>query len=179
MRRLRRGLVDHPTRSHAICGRILALDEMAGARRVMAFVGVRGEPDLSEVIARCRELAIDVSLPRVVGDTITPVALEHDTPLVVGAFGIPEATGEPLDLATIDVILVPGLAFTAAGARLGQGGGHFDRLLAVTGHALTVGVCFAEQLVSELPVEPHDRPVAVVVTDRATHRVGATGQTSS
>ena len=63
-------------------------------------------------------------------------------------------------------MIVPGLAFTRRGDRLGQGGGWYDRVLAgVRDDCVTIGVAFAPQLVDELPVEPHDRPVDLVVTE--------------
>ncbi len=146
----------------------------------MAFVGVRGEPDVSEVIGHCRDHGVEVALPRVVGESLMPVIVEPDTPLVVGAFGIPEATGEPIAAETIDVVLVPGLAFTPNGLRLGQGGGHFDRFLEhLPPEVVTIGVCFGEQIVDDLPIEPHDRPVDIVVTDRAAFRAGGDVQSSS
>jgi 5-formyltetrahydrofolate cyclo-ligase len=71
-----------------------------------------------------------------------------------------------VDPATLDVVVVPGLAFTPDGHRLGQGGGHYDRFLTrVRPGCLTIGVCFREQLVAELPVEAHDVPLTAVVTD--------------
>lgn len=72
----------------------------------------------------------------------------------------------PPDPATVDVVVVPGIAFTAAGVRLGQGGGWYDRFLSLVGDdCVTIGVCFHEQVVAELPTEPHDVNVDVVVTD--------------
>ena len=57
-----------------------------------------------------------------------------------------------LDPALLDVVVVPGLAFTADGRRLGQGGGHFDRfLLRLRPDCLRIGVAFREQLVDDLP----------------------------
>jgi 5-formyltetrahydrofolate cyclo-ligase len=73
----------------------------------------------------------------------------------------------PPDPRSIDVVIVPGTAFTAAGDRLGQGGGWYDRFLArVRPDCVTIGVGFAPQLVSELPVEDHDIRLDLVVTDR-------------
>jgi 5-formyltetrahydrofolate cyclo-ligase len=74
----------------------------------------------------------------------------------------------PLDRAAVavgpaDVVIVPGVGFTRAGARLGRGGGHYDRLLSHCA-ATSIGVAFDIQLVDELPTEPHDRPVDLVVT---------------
>jgi 5-formyltetrahydrofolate cyclo-ligase len=87
---------------------------------------------------------------------------------------LPEVAGEALrvmpgdvDPGILDVVLVPGLAFTADGRRLGQGGGHYDRFLArLSPRCVTIGICFHEQLVDDLPIEPHDVLVRLVVTDR-------------
>ena len=63
-----------------------------------------------------------------------------------------------------DVLLVPMLAFDAAGYRLGYGGGFYDRFLPKTEHTPNVGVCFTEQLLDELPTEPWDIRVQQVVS---------------
>ena len=64
-----------------------------------------------------------------------------------------------------------GLAFTAAGDRLGQGGGWYDRFLsACAADCAAIGVCFAEQVVDSLPVEVHDVTMDHVVTDRGVLR---------
>lgn len=68
--------------------------------------------------------------------------------------------------AEIDVILVPGLAFTRRGERLGRGGGYYDRYLAsLPVGTLKIGVCFDCQIVATLPMEPHDQTVDDVVTE--------------
>ena len=57
----------------------------------------------------------------------------------------------------IDLIVVPGVAFTPSGVRLGRGKGFYDRYLTQPGvRALRFGVCYPHQLVGELPAEPHD-----------------------
>jgi 5-formyltetrahydrofolate cyclo-ligase len=73
----------------------------------------------------------------------------------------------------IDLIFVPGLAFTRTGGRLGRGGGFYDRFLAgMRPGAMKVGVCFHAQLAGELPMEAHDHEVGVVVTEREVIRCG-------
>jgi len=60
----------------------------------------------------------------------------------------------------IDLLFVPGVAFTADGHRMGRGRGYYDRFLARPDfRATTCGVCFAEQIVPHLPMEDHDLPV--------------------
>jgi 5-formyltetrahydrofolate cyclo-ligase len=73
----------------------------------------------------------------------------------IGQWGIREPDGDRVDPATVDLVVVPGVAFTLAGDRLGHGKGYYDRVLAGS-NAPTVGACFTEQIVDELPVEPHD-----------------------
>ena len=66
--------------------------------------------------------------------------------------------------AQIDVAIVPLVGFTAAGQRLGQGGGHYDRMLAAQPALVPIGLAWDCQLVDTLPLEPHDRPLRAVVT---------------
>ena len=66
----------------------------------------------------------------------------------------------------IGAIVVPGLAFTKTGHRLGRGGGYYDRYLAsLPARTAKIGVCFALQIVATLPTEPHDQRMDVVVTE--------------
>ena len=71
-----------------------------------------------------------------------------------------------MDPAEIDLVLVPGLAFDAAGGRLGRGGGFYDRFLATLGPAAArVGVAFDAQILPEVPTDGLDARMSCVVTD--------------
>ena len=108
-----------------------------------------------------------VVYPRVEGPrelTLCHVPKHKD--LVPGTFKVyePCASAEVIAPAAIDVALVPGVAFTAGGDRLGYGGGYYDSLLPkLRSDARTIGVGFEFQLVDELPVEPHDVLLDTVV----------------
>ncbi|HEY5663063.1 MAG TPA: 5-formyltetrahydrofolate cyclo-ligase [Ilumatobacter sp.] len=143
MRALRRGLPDQAGRSDRIWSTVRSLDAVARAATVMVFDSIPGEPVTEGFIEWCRAAGKQVVVPA--GD---------------------RAAAPPDDPGAIDVVIVPGLAFTRRGDRLGQGGGWYDRVLAgVRDDCVTIGVAFAPQLVDELPVEPHDRPVDLVVTE--------------
>jgi 5-formyltetrahydrofolate cyclo-ligase len=72
--------------------------------------------------------------------------------------------GEWVDSDSLDLVLVPGLAFTLCGRRLGRGGGYYDRALSVLPlRAISLGVCFSFQIVESIPVEAHDQPVRAVL----------------
>ena len=81
-----------------------------------------------------------------------------------GKFGILEPTGSllPAD-AAVGLILVPGVAFTDQGARLGHGKGYYDRTLSRYPTAYKLGVAFGFQMVDHIPMEPHDRTMDGVV----------------
>jgi 5-formyltetrahydrofolate cyclo-ligase len=86
-----------------------------------------------------------------------------DSDLAPGPFGMrqPGPEAEPL---VPDVLFVPLVGFTPALARLGQGGGHYDRWLAEHRPALAVGLAWDAQACDALPTEPHDAPLDAVVT---------------
>lgn len=160
MRLMRELIDDQLLRTVQLWADVATLDVYGSARTVMAFVGGPGEPDTDPLFARIERDGKALALPRIVDDVIVP-ALVGDG-LVPGWFGVPEPSGSELAIDSIGLVLVPGLAFTSTGARLGQGGGHYDRFLAGCS-CPTVGVCFAEQLVDALPVQPHDVSVSRVV----------------
>ena len=79
---------------------------------------------------------------------------------------MPGPEAQACDPSEIDLVIVPGTAFTSAGVRCGRGRGYYDKYLAQPGvHAVKVGVCFAHQLVGELPAEPHDVAMDYLITD--------------
>ncbi len=70
---------------------------------------------------------------------------------------------------TQGVALVPCLAFTADGRRLGRGGGYYDRFLAQH-EGPKIGLAFDEQLAEDLPAETHDVSLDAIVTPTRTYR---------
>ena len=64
----------------------------------------------------------------------------------------------------IDILIVPGVAFTRSGARLGYGGGYYDRFIPRCTRARVLALAFEEQLVTELPSEPHDLYIPELIT---------------
>ena len=160
MRLMRELIDDRLLRSVQLWADVAALDAYRAAETVMAFVAGPGEPDTDPLFARIQRDGKTLALPRLVDDTIVPALIGEG--LVPGRFGVPEPSGDSVAIDSIGLVLVPGLAFTSTGARLGQGGGHYDRLLAGSS-CPSVGVCFAEQLVDALPLERHDEAVSRVV----------------
>lgn len=102
-------------------------------------------------------------LPRVNGVNLEILPYE-ETKLELGSFQIEEPTGDAItDPAEIEMIVVPAVAFDRRGNRLGRGKGFYDRLLSTT-RATTIGVGYDFQVIDELPVEEHDVPMDMVIT---------------
>lgn len=109
-----------------------------------------------------------LALPRFAGRSAPMVFAHHKDPygesdLEVGPFGLlqPAADAEVL---VPDVLFVPLVGFTADLARLGQGGGHYDRWLGEHPGTLAIGLAWDVQLCETLPTESHDVPLDAVVT---------------
>ena len=161
MRMVRDMVDDHLMRSVQLWAKLAELPEYRQASSVMAFVGFSGEPDTDPLFARLTIEGKRLLLPRVEPTGIVPV--EGDAPLVVSKFGVSEPAGPAVDVGEVDFVIVPGLAFTVAGDRLGYGQGYYDRFLP-TLTAPSVGVCFTEQLVDEMPLAAHDVRVGMVLS---------------
>lgn len=103
-------------------------------------------------------------LPRVNGVNLELLPYRR-TNLRHGAFNIEEPEGDEIVAAELmELIVVPGVAFDRQGNRVGRGKGFYDRLLSET-KALTVGVGYDFQLFDEVPAEPHDTPMNVIITE--------------
>lgn len=134
------------------------------ASTVLVFKAVRYELSVVSATNHALRAGKRVCFPRVAPGGLSLHEVTGWSQLEPGAYGVPEPheAAPVVPPAMVDVALVPGLAFTRDGRRLGQGGGYYDRLLPALGGA-SWGVCFSQQVEPELPHETHDRPVDRVV----------------
>ncbi|MEI7618339.1 MAG: 5-formyltetrahydrofolate cyclo-ligase [Actinomycetota bacterium] len=168
MRRIRAAVLDRDARTQRLWDAVVGSlpSSRFNGLNVLAFVGVASEPNTESLLQMLGRLGAVVYVPRVEGEVMVAVRCDRATPLEPGAYGIPSPVGEPTDAQIIDLVIVPGLAFTRDGQRLGQGGGYYDRYLPLLRpDCVTIGVCFEEQIVHAVPGETHDQRVSLVVTD--------------
>ncbi len=149
-----------------------------GAHTVATYAATPTEADASRFVAALIRGGGQALWPRVVGPgRLSWHALAGPGELATGYRGIrepgSEAPARALD-GSVELLLVPGVAFDRLGRRVGQGGGFYDRVLqACLGPSpLTVGVAYAAQVIPEVPAEPHDVAVDLVVTDRGVAAAG-------
>lgn len=152
-------------KSTLILSRIASSESIKSAKTVALYASLSDEVQSFELIEFLSQTK-RVVLPRVAGDDMdfypyTPSSLK------VGAFGIEEPQGnEPISPDEIDVIVVPGVAFTTDGKRCGRGKGYYDKYLSRSGfRAIKIGVCYTEQLAEDIPNEPHDIVMDYMIYD--------------
>jgi 5-formyltetrahydrofolate cyclo-ligase len=156
--------------SQAIRARLQGLPSLAVARTVLLTLPFRSEWDTRPLAEDALRAGKRIVIPRV--DRVARMLRLHsvadlDVDIVAGYLGIPEPreTLPIVDPGAVDWVLVPGVAFDAAGRRLGYGGGFYDRLLPlVRADAPRVAGAFEVQIVDEVPASAHDRRVDAVVS---------------
>jgi 5-formyltetrahydrofolate cyclo-ligase len=149
-------------------GRLVQQKVWQEARSVLFYAPLPGELDIWPLLQEALRADKEVFLPRF--DSQTRSYAAHcvnnlNTDLESGQFGIREPAGHCLarPLNQLDFVLAPGVAFDLHGRRLGRGRGYYDQILAVV-RGKTCGVAFDEQIVAEIPVEPHDITVHCILT---------------
>jgi 5-formyltetrahydrofolate cyclo-ligase len=151
---------------------------------IAAYLGVSPEPATEHLLAALKRAGHGVVVPVCEPEyALSWTAWWPGVPLVKSPRApVFEPEGPRLPLAglpTLDLVLVPGLAMDAAGNRLGQGGGYYDRFLAGLAAERpgvpTAGILYSHELVAEgsFPVEPLDVPLDGVFTPGSYHGFGA------
>jgi len=161
--------------AHSLCERLLALPELAGAGVVLTYAALPSELDPAIAIDTLRERGARIAYTRIEAPGVLAMHEVADgTQLIPGPLSIRQPAVDAPRVAPdeVDAVIVPGVAFDESGARLGYGGGYFDRLLpTLRDDCLRIGVAFDEQLLEEIPAEEHDAYVDVVVTPSRTIRL--------
>ena len=172
-RALRQILEEIPREEHVQSAAELhhQLEQVVGPGPLMGFLPLSNEIDISGFLAS--RLPYGVAVPSVDWSSRTMIAVQLDSlepeTLETDDFGIRTPRRIiPVPLDSIATILVPALGFDRAGHRLGRGGGFYDRLLANRpAERRIIGVCYSQQVIESIPIEPWDQTVDLVVTPDA------------
>jgi 5-formyltetrahydrofolate cyclo-ligase len=167
--------VDRLGFSAAICDHLLHSPLWKAAVRVALFHPLPSEPDFTALWERNR--GKEYFLPRITAAGLDFCRVNSLEELVPGPLGVrePPPSAERCNIELIDLFLVPGLGFTKVGDRLGRGGGYYDRAIGHRFCEKSVGVCFDQQIVSNIPIEPHDFKVGTLLTESGLVRMDQAG----
>lgn len=155
--------------SHTICETLLHRPEVQYAKVICTYASLPEEVDSLEVLQKLIEQKNFVVVPRVSGDDLILHRIHTMNDLVPGRFDImePKLSCPVVDPTSVDLFIVPGIAFDRKGYRLGWGKGYYDRLLAGV-KATKIGLAYSFQIVSRLNREKYDIPMDIVITEHET-----------
>ena len=152
---------------------LFSCEDFLSRDSVLYYLSFGKEVRTDAMIVRSLNLGKKVYVPRVVEAENKLEVCEInslETGFDINAFGIREPSGVPaVSLNKIDVIVTPGLAFNSSGARIGFGGGYYDRLfMELPGNSLRLGIAYDFQIVGSLHQDIWDKKVQKVFTEKDT-----------
>lgn len=169
---MRRALSANETesRSSSLKENILSLLEYKNAKKIMAFLAMKGESNLDGFIRQAlldgKEVYIPVCLPERQMEAGRLIDMEHFEKEPLGLRNLP-AGYEVTSPESLDLVLIPGLAVSQEGIRLGMGAGYYDRYLARVPFEKRVAALWDFQVIPDIPSEPFDQKIAKIVTDKS------------
>jgi 5-formyltetrahydrofolate cyclo-ligase len=177
--RNRRSLLDRSEAAREIARNLTATPEVRRAATVAAYVAMGSEPGTAALLHALAAAGKRVVLPVLLPDgDLDWAAYAGDEDLAPARFGLLEPVGTRLGVeavATADAVLLPGLAVSSGGERLGRGGGSYDRALGrVPVGTFTCVLLYDDEVGVAVPVEPHDRPVTAAASPAGITRFAPT-----
>ena len=145
--------------------KLAACPQYAAATTIYGYMPYNQEVRTIPMLERALAEGKQVAVPKVYGDTMKFIMVTDLTQMVDSNMGIPEPIADgPVADDPHAMVLMPGLAFTAKGDRMGYGGGYYDKFLAAEPNHPTVALCYDFQLVDYIPTDAYDIPVDLVLT---------------
>lgn len=159
--------------SKRITENLIQTPSLLKGKVVMVYLSFKNEVDTEAIIKWCFDQGKEVIIPYCVVESkeIIPCKLDPERKgLEKNKLGLWEPKKDlmvPVDMETIDVIVVPGVGFDKSCNRLGFGAGYYDRFLAKRQKDIeAVGICYESQIVEDIPRDSYDLPMDMVVTEK-------------
>ncbi len=157
-------------KSLALRDQIVSLPAYQKAKRIMAYLSMKGEADLDPLIRQAladgKEIYIPVCLPEKQMEAGRLLSMEHFKKGPYGLRDLPDGY-EVISPEELDLVLVPGVACTKEGIRLGMGAGYYDRYLSYVPFEKRVVTLWDFQVIADIPFEPFDQKMAQIVTEKS------------
>ena len=146
---------------------VLSFLELSGADIIYAYASLPWEPGTWDLLQSFLERGIRVALPRVEGEGMAFYEIHSLSDLTEGAMHLMEPALQTVQARDVNApMLVPGMAFTENGGRLGKGGGFYDKFLAAEPNHPAIALAYEFQLVPHLALNAHDRQMEHIITEK-------------
>ena len=165
------------TYSMQICDRLCEQSWYAKADTILVYSAIQSEADLNLFCKKARMDGKKLYFPKVFDENMDFFCVSDASQMKAGAFHVMEPDIEAYALETFQStqvripILVPGVAFSRRGERIGYGKGYYDRYIGAHPELMAVGICFECQLSDGLPAEPQDIAMCRIVTELNEYKV--------
>ena len=149
------------------------IDIFKDARHVLFYYANETEVDTLALIEKWSKKK-HIYLPKIVKkNEFRALPFEGFKSMRKGGYSIPEPTydGEEKFEKKLDLIIIPGVAFDTNGNRIGMGKGFYDRYLEHLHKVPKVALAYQEQVLDQLPKDPYDEPVDIIITDKNIYKV--------
>ena len=166
IRERKRGMTEEEIllRSQRLGELFIKTDAYRDAKTVYGYLPYNQEVRTVPILQQALKDGKRVAVPKIYGDTMRFLYLTDLSQVEKNAMGIPEPIAdEPVAEDPTALVLMPGVAFTKAGDRMGYGGGFYDRFLSAEPNHPTIALCYDFQMVESLPTEEFDIPVDLVL----------------
>ncbi|MGO0884336.1 5-formyltetrahydrofolate cyclo-ligase [Clostridioides difficile] len=157
--------------SNLITEKLLQMEDIRNATNIMLYLDFNNEVNTDNLIKKLLSLKKTVSSPITIKEnhTLIPTQItDLDNGLKIGAYGIrePNEKSPKIDVKSLDIVIVPAVAYDIHCYRLGYGGGFYDRFLEnLRKDAITIGIAFDFQIFDSIPKEIHDAQLNYIVTE--------------
>jgi 5-formyltetrahydrofolate cyclo-ligase len=169
LERLSHNKSEKSAKDKKIIAKLLRLPEIKKAGRILLYLPIKGEVDLTSLFAtRAPLLNKKFILPRVKDEkTLHLFYINNLTEVEKGSFNInePKLHLKKAPIKEVEVAIIPGIVFAKNGHRIGYGKGFYDRLLKKT-KCPKIGIAYEFQIVENIHGEPHDTPMDIIVTEK-------------
>jgi len=156
---------------------VAAFTALMKASRIAGYLAFDGEPDITAILARINDSAVEVNLPVISAGSADRSMIfrrwlphDPDASLEKNSFGIEEPViGPEIKPEDLDIIFMPLVAWDESGGRLGMGAGYYDRVLTNArgnDRPLRIGIAYEAQCAPELPMNENDVPLHGVITEK-------------
>jgi len=151
-------------KSKQICKAVTVHEFYLRANDICLYMPFRNEVDTSYLMKQAAADGKRIWLPKITAGHMQFLIHNDSVPFAKGRYGILEPqTQRALVPDENTLVIMPGAVFSRDGARIGYGGGYYDRFLKEYPMCMTIAVCYDFQIVDSLPVEPHDISPQVVI----------------
>lgn len=160
-------------KSNIISDKLYNLNHYKESNFIFSFISFKDEVNTHEIIKKSikkgKRIGVPITIPKTRIMKVSEL-MDFDKELYLGFYNILTPKDEYIRIISpesIDLVLVPGVAFDRQGYRIGYGGGYYDTFFSkIDRDTIKIGLCFDMQIISKVPLNRYDIPVDYILTEK-------------